>query len=666
MKRFVKETEIQKRDAWVGEYLSGNVPRLPFSFTYGDKRTPEEIQAWDFIKTELRPGPDRSSYELAWADPQTALAARCLVTVYKEYPAVEWTVYLKNGGDAETPLIGSFYGIDVGFDKDKGQKTQFIINTNRGDNGSANSYRPVKINLSEMGNYKTPPVSGLPSAKIISVVPYFNITWGGQGAIASVGWPGNWFAEFSCAGDSMRMFGGQEGLRTKLRPGEEIRSCQSFLMFFEEDGFKTQNMWRRFMFDCIVPKPGGERHRPMSSRCMGLQQSEKTEIDAIDEYYGHGFKHDIWWMDAGWYPCDGLWYRVGELEYDKTRFPNGLRYISDYAHARGMKYLLWFECERVYNKESWLYRERPEWLIHPNSLEDYWLFSESRILNLGNPDALEWLITKISQCITDFGIDVYRQDFNVDPLIYWRSTEEPGRMGITENLYVQGFIKLLDGILERHPGIAIDSSFNSYGRRFNLETFRRTIPYLKSDFHQPDFHFTNDPAVFAGSQCHTYGIAAWQPYYGNGSWYEDRYSFLSHMSPMIGIGHRRSGEGDEKPVDWDMLKDTQRIWREVADNYYGDFYQLTEYSLSEDVWMAWQFDRPEEGEGFVQAFRRTEAPEPVMRYKLHGLDDLAEYVVTDVQQQGSKVLSGRMLAEEGLEISLPEKRQAAVISYKKK
>ena len=56
------------------------------------------------------------------------------------------------------------------------------------------------------------------------------------------------------------------------------------------------------------------------------------------------------------------------------------------------------------------------------------------------------------------------------------------------------------------------------------------------------------------------------------------------------------------------------------ENYYGDFYPLTPYRTENDVWMAWQFDRPESGEGMVQVFRRPQSPVTAMDLKVHGLD----------------------------------------------
>ena len=37
-------------------------------------------------------------------------------------------------------------------------------------------------------------------------------------------------------------------------------------------------------------------------------------------------------------------------------------------------------------------------------------------LNLGNPQAREWLTDHIDKLLTEQGIDLYRQDFNMDPL----------------------------------------------------------------------------------------------------------------------------------------------------------------------------------------------------------------------------------------------------------
>ncbi|MCL2814290.1 MAG: alpha-galactosidase [Oscillospiraceae bacterium] len=648
---------IRKRDIWAKEHFSDDFSRLPFGFTYGGRKVCEFIQNWIFTTKTSFPEPDRIKSEFSWSDPDSGLNVICIVTEYIKYPAIEWTVYLKNCGTLETPVIENIQGLDVSFEKndknDKNEKSPFVIKTIRGDDCSASSFKPITVNLSEIGNYKSEPSGGRPTNT--TAFPYFNISWGGEGVLAVIGWPGQWAAEFSCENDTIKILGGQASTHMKLLPGEEIRTPLSVLMFYEGGDFKAQNMWRRFMTECNIPRPNGKLFGPMSSICMGLQQSEKTERDAMGTYADHNFKHDYWWMDAGWYPCEGNWGKTGTWEADKTRFPNGIKAVADMAHAKGMGLVLWFEPERVF-KDSELYREHPEWLIMKNSSD------ENHLLNLGNPEAQKWLTAHINRFIAENGIDVYRQDFNIDPLGFWQFADAPGRTGMTENLYVQGLLKFWDSIHENHPGIIIDTCASG-GRRIDLETLRRAFPLLRSDFQEPAVPPQTD--MFSGNQGHTYGLAMWVPYYGTGCFFEDRYSFLSHLCPAMGIGYNYSDEIKRSSVDWEKLHDTLRIWRAVADNFFGDFYQLTEYSLSGDVWMAWQFDTPETGEGFIQAFRRENAPEETMNFKLYGLEQTAEYEVADLQKANKEIFSGRSLMDEGLTVSLDGRRQTAVLLYKK-
>jgi hypothetical protein len=96
----------------------------------------------------------------------------------------------------------------------------------------------------------------------------------------------------------------------------------------------------------------------------------------------------------------------------------------------------------------------------------------------------------------------------------------------------------------------------------------------------------------------------------------------------------------------------------------GDFYPLTPYQLSEDLWLAWQFDLPERQKGMVQTFRRAGSNYESARLKLHGLDPAKSYVVTDLDQPTTpQELSGRELLERGLLISAPERPSARIIAY---
>lgn len=67
----------------------------------------------------------------------------------------------------------------------------------------------------------------------------------------------------------------------------------------------------------------------------------------------------------------------------------------------------------------------------------------------------------------------------------------------------------------------------------------------------------------------------------------------------------------------------------------------------------------------LQFFRRDESGETAEDLHLRGLDPAATYVVTDLDAQVPRTISGRELMQQGLHVEVKEKRQAAIIVYKK-
>jgi alpha-galactosidase len=101
------------------------------------------------------------------------------------------------------------------------------------------------------------------------------------------------------------------------------------------------------------------------------------------------------------------------------------------------------------------------------------------------------------------------------------------------------------------------------------------------------------------------------------------------------------------------------------DYFSGDYYPLTPYSLDNAVWMAWQFDRPEIGEGVVQVFRRAENPYESARFQLRGLEPAARYVVTDIDSGKSRELTGGELNGSGLQVTAEKRPRAMVLVYRR-
>ncbi len=632
---------------WLGDLplAEGTPPSAgdpPFSFVYGGTPAAMLLKQWQVKRESCPLDAQRTRHMLTYSDPKTGLSVRWTAIEYHDFPTVEWTLAFKNEGTADTPLLSEIQAVDTQFQR--GAEGEFTLHYNTGSPCSPNDYEP---HAQPLGPRAAQRITTSGGRSTDAHMPYFNVQWPGQGVIVVLGWPGQWAADF-IRNDStgLRVRGGQELTHFKLHPGEEVRSPLAVIQFWKGDWIRSQNIWRRWMAAHNLSHPGGKSMPPAVMVCMsdsypGMKSNAADEIRYIDRYVKAGAKLDYWWIDAGWYPCGDGWWNVGTWKPDPQRYPKGLREVADRVHAGGMKLVVWFEPERV-TAGSWLAEHHPQWVLGGK---------KGGLLNLGDPEARTWLTEHVDKMIKEQGIDLYRQDFNMEPLGFWRNNDPPDRQGITEIRHVEGFLAYWDELHRRHPDMPIDTCASG-GRRNDLETLRRAFPLLRSDYR----------FVPAGTQSHTYGMALWIPYYGTGVGAVSDYVVRSHWSPWLGIG---PNEIPGKGPDWANFQRMIAELRRVAPYYSGDYYPLSGYNLDETAWMAWQFDRPDLGEGVVQAFRRSGSYYESARFPLGGLEADARYVITDMDSGRSQVQTGRELTDKGLTVSLDKPASACVLLYKK-
>ncbi len=624
---------------------------LPFSFSYDGQPSTALLEQWSVDRQVKRLDEQRTERTITWTDPKTQLALRWVAIEYHDFPTVEWTLYFKNSGTADTPIIADIQALDTRFERKKDEvyarfasPGEFVLNHHIGSPCAPNDYQPLRTVLLADANKRIATSGGRGSN---SDWPYFNVEWPGEGVIAVIGWPGQWAASFSRdKANGLRARAGQEQTHFKLLPGEEVRTPLVVLQFWKGDRIRSQNTFRRWMLTHNVPRPGGQPIKPMVFGCSShftsemVDANEKNQLQFINRYLEERLRIDYWWMDAGWYFCDGNWVKTGTWEVDTKRFPRGLRAISDHAHSKGIKTIVWFEPERVH-PGTWLAETHPGWILGGTN---------GGLLNLGDPRARQWITDHVSKLIDTQGIDLYRQDFNMDPLELWRKNDAPDRQGITEIQHVTGYLAYWDELLRRHPGLLIDSCASG-GRRNDLETMRRSVPLWRTDFRL-------DPV---GTQCHSYGISFWIPLSGTGTGDFAVYDFRSNMAPLLNC----IWDVRVQDANYDRMRKMLEQFRRVADCYLGDYYPLTPYSLENTSWLGWQFDRPDRGTGMVQVFRRSESIYKMADLRLHGLDPEARYRVTNLDSAEVSVIRGRQLMESGMPVLLTDRPSATLILYEK-
>ncbi len=648
--------DIAASRTWAAVYLS-DPAGLPVSFRLDGQPVRGIPATW--APTVARRRIDANIVETTFegTDPATGLNVRVECTAYQDYPVVEWVAWLSHTGPQATPLISDLLALDGIF---AGEGA--VLYHCNGDYNSGDGYTPEETPLPAGETLAYAPNGGRPCD---GAFPYYRLAFAEGGLSLAIGWPAQWSVRFEGLEHGVQVRAGQQQTHLRLLPGERIRTPRMAVLSWAGDASRAVNLWRRWYLAHVLPRPTGQ---PLAPLLAGAGTDEGEEFTAateenqahfIDRFVARGIRPDVWWIDAGWYPCRNAegrrrWWLTGSWEPDAERFPHGLQPVSGLAAAAGADLLLWFEPERI-QAGTRLDREHPEWLLHAEG-------NDNALLDLGNPACRQWLTDHVCRLIQENGIRVYRQDHNFPPLAHWRQNEAEDRQGMHENLHVQGYLRFWDDLLARNPGLWIDSCASG-GRRNDLETMRRSVP-----LHYTDYGY-GDHAIKLAFH-HT--LFDWIPYFKESplSWdlagkarfdeREDSFSYHCALAPMLAT----SFDIRRDDYDYALARRMIAIWRRAAGLIlHGDYYPHTPPRRSTAEWVAWQFDRPEIGLGVLQGIRLPDAPQETFTLYPKGLRPGATYRFENPESGETCTLTGQALQDDGFSLALPP-RSGAVWFYR--
>lgn len=646
---------------WItSTFARGKVP--PFSFVYDGKPSAEFIRKWKHsITREESEQEGVMAYTVTYLDPQSGLQVKCDIKGFERFGAVEWVLHFANTSKTNTKQIRDVKVTDLTLRSVT--DGNFDVLHSAGCSASRADFRPLYTTLIETEPLKMSPKNGRPSD--ISAYPFFNIiTPDKRGAVVGIGWTGTWFADIALVEkQGVNLASGMKTMDLHLYPNESIRTPLVAMLFWEGDDYMTgNNLFRRFILSHHTRKVDNEyAHAPL---CGGFDWgdpapcneysclTEEFAVALINRHKQFGIVPEVFWLDAGWYEgCGGpdfsggsWWTNAGNWRVDKTRFPNGLKPLSDAAHKVGAKFMVWFEPERAYEGTQFR-KEHPEWLLKVDADKNNYLF------DLGNKEANEWLCKYIGDMIEENGIDYYRQDFNMPIARFWEAYDEPERKGMREIRYVEGLYAYWDYLLKRFPEMIIDNCASG-GRRIDLETTSRSIPLWRTDYRYGEVN---------GYQCHTYGLNFFLPLHGTGVYGADNYNFRSSLSSaMVTNWELTSKRGS--------IGDMQKVLAEykvLRPYFMEDYYPLTGLGdlTGDDVWLAYQLNRPSDKSGIVVGFRRKDNKQTSIEVKLRGLDPTTNYVVRNENDGKEQTLSGEQLAE-GITLTLEKPLDSILLKYR--
>ena len=624
-------------DAWLKENIEDtDTPPVTFSVDGTDaaaliwtKAVGEPVTVTDY--PDSGDPAERTIREIVYTCADKQLELKLTLTTYPNYPVVEMASTLTNLSAENSGKIKDLYAYG-----EMAAADEYTVHYNRGSQKPNVEYEPLTETLAE--NHKRVKFSSENGLPCSDYLPYFNVEnqKDGGGVVGAVNWQGSWTVNCEIKNGRLCVMAGQKGLSAVMLGGEHLKVSGLVLLFYKDGDWQFgQNIWRRWIIEHNLMRNTGRRdYRQNVYLCSGIQNAD-DDMAAVDIFSSSGVTDRFnctFEIDAGWYECGETWeswYATGNWEADTERYPaEKLAALSEKCKAAGAGFALWMEPER-FMKDS------PEWtaLGEENRID---VGRDNVLLNYGKQAAEDYAVDLVDGTVKQYGLTVYRQDFNTQNREYWeaadaaeRETTGVTRRGVAENHACEGYVNAWTRIAAENPGLIFDSCSGG-GRRNDLETIRFSFAHTKSDY-------WSDVTV---QQCQNLGVLSWLIFTGTG--FADAtslYDVRSRLTLSIGVG---------ATVNETTLSALDE-WASLQKYMYNDYYALSDYSQEPDANIAMQFHDHENGEGMLIAYLRQggaygivpKALDPGQNYKVWEKDHPDQITV----------VSGAELMEQGVTVA---------------
>ncbi|MFJ9025988.1 alpha-galactosidase [Streptomyces sp. NPDC102259] len=439
---------------------------------------------------ERHGGGDLRTLRVRMADETTGLRVTAVCTVREGIPVLGTEVYVDNAGDRPVTLeyVSSFACSNLARHLDDGERWEDGLALWLAANPWSGEYRWSKATLGERGLYDVGMVPFGQTGSKNRITVTSTGSWSssehlpvgcleeprtGRALLWQIEHNGSWHTEIADRfGDVYLALSGpadrEHQWRRRLAPGESFRTVPASVAFVSSGGFEAAlAAMTRHRRATRRPHPDHQGlpvvFNDFMNSLMG-EPSTKALLPLVDAAAAAGAEYFC--IDAGWYDAEtpgtvgpggvpGWWDAVGEWEESAPRFPGGLNEVLDRIRDAGMVPGLWLEPEVVGVRSP-----------VADALPDDAFFRRDGIrlvewgrhqLDLSHPAARAHLDAVVDRLVRDYGVGYLKLDYNIDigpgtdgP----DGTDSPGEGLLGHN---RAYLDWLDGVLDRHPALVLES-----------------------------------------------------------------------------------------------------------------------------------------------------------------------------------------------------------------
>jgi len=413
-------------------------------------------------------------------------------------------------------------------------------------------------------------------------------------------------------------------VRAELAPGETFEARPGFLGAYRGDLDDAGNRLRRWLLRYRVPDvlrqdPGYPKVQWNAFGATGKEPGswdpvEKKYYPLIDDIAPLGFEEVM--IDVGWW-------QAGEPDSDQADWPSGMRKAADYAHAKGLRFGL------------------------------YWTDD----LDMASPAGRRQRADRIRRLFEEHHADM------------WRSDCTRGAVIGASYAATHGFYQMVDSLAKEIPGFQWENCCGG-GRIKDYGAMSRAVKIFNSDTYSPlhvrqafyDSSYAFHPIQLEGHLGSVNG--RYRPQGVTGM----RYAFRSMSmgapewfldAPNGGNGSDPWSEEEKEAVKAAVATYKAKI-RPLVRN--ADLYHV--FPRPDDkVWDGIEYYDPASGKGVVFVFK-PDSPNDTQTIKLKGLDADRTYRLTFEDGTNSDVSkSGAELINTGIDVTLKGKSVSELMFF---
>lgn len=461
-------------------------------------------------------------------------------------------------------------------------------------------------------------------------------------------WSGSWRISAQALADrQMRLTAGFPRVSTTVDSARPLETPHGFFGLTAGGRSEVSAALRSFAVDGLR---GGRPFRPLVTGntwfSYGTEISQQAMMDEMLDAAAVGI--ELFVIDAGWYAGVGRGNDfepgLGSWQVDRSRFPNGLGALREFAHSLGMEFGIWVEPERAALST----------VGRPGLAQQSWLASEdgnsgsstTGQICFASPSARQWVLDRLTAFLDEVRPDYLKWDNNL-----WVNCNRSGHAhgsGDGNFAHVRALYDVLRILRERYPDMQIENCSQG-GNRLDFGMIRYTDTAWMDDRSTPAVHVRHNLegliTFFPPAYLLSFVLNDSEPIVDS----PDLGLFVrSRMPGILGLTYRSS---DLSETDRDNLANEIAVYKDLRDVVANASASLLTDQAAPNgpAWDVIQAVRHDSPEAVIFAFQNDAAVESVW-VQPRGLDP---DVIFDVMTQERELLltaSGAELMEGGIEI----------------